>query len=160
MWWKFDQWPGLCCKEMHCSQAEVRAVLAAAACHGKRGGSSCKMSVPEESCLETISFLVGVLEAHNQGRLRLQWDIFMAICVLTIVTCERQSSSFPLQLSTSWTSPRQQWSKACISVGVRSRSLETANNAKKTCRQLVEYNFTSNSSCRDCFFFFDCWQKH
>lgn len=25
---------------------------------------------------------------------------------------------------------------------------------------LVEYNFTSNSSCRDCFFFFDCWQKH
>lgn len=28
-------------------------------------------SVPEERCLGTISFLMGVMEAHRQGRLRL-----------------------------------------------------------------------------------------
>lgn len=138
MWWKFDQWPGLCCKEVHCSQAEVRAVLAAAACHEKQGGSSCKMSVPEESYVGTISFLIRVLEAHRQGRVTLLWDIFMAMCVLSILTCERQSSSFPLPLSTSWSSPRQQWRKTCISVGAGSRSLGTAESAKKTCGQLVK----------------------
>lgn len=42
MWWKFHQWPGMCCKEVCCSQAEVRAVLTTAACHEKRGGSSWK----------------------------------------------------------------------------------------------------------------------
>lgn len=86
--------------------------------------------------------------------------VFMATCVLSILTCERQSSSFPLPLSTSWTSPRQQWSKTCISVGARSRSLVTADSAKKTCGQLVENNFTSSSSCAYCFLFFDCRQKH
>lgn len=68
MWWKFDQWLGVCCKEVRCSQAEVRAVPAAAACHEKRGGSSWKMSAPEESCLGTISFFNGSPGSSQPGQ--------------------------------------------------------------------------------------------
>lgn len=160
MWWKFDQWLGVCCKEVRCSQAEVRAVPAAAGTWKARWEQLKNVCSWRKLSRDHLFFLMGVLEAHSQGRLRLLRDIFMAICVLSILTCERQSSSFPLPLSTNWISPRQQWRKPCISVGARSRSLGTADSAKKTCGQLVENNFAANSSCGDCFFFFDCKQKH
>lgn len=68
IWWKFDQWPGLCCKQARCSQAElgVCVVLAAAAGHARHGGGP--QALPAEGCLWTMSFLGGSRGSSAPGQ--------------------------------------------------------------------------------------------